>query len=376
MHPVTTHRNPVHQNLSPHLLAHPVTAHRNPVHQNHRRIGVGPRPRLRDSVGGMRSVVCRELGPPDVLVLEEAPDPEAGAGQVLVEVEACGVNYVDALFVSGGYQIKPALPFTPGSDVAGTIIGIGDGVEGFAVGDRVAAMVGLGGYSSRTAVHAAGAIPVPDGLSAATAAGLIQSYATALFALRERAHLAEGETVLVLGGAGGVGLATIDVARALGARVIAAASSDEKRAACLAAGAESVIDYTTGDLKVRARELTGGDGVDVVLDPVGGDSADPALRSLRLFGRYLVIGFAAGEIPRLPLNQVLLRNRSILGVDWGAWAMQHGPQNRALLDELFAWAAEGRITPPEPTAYPLDRVADALGDLLGRRLTGKAVLVP
>lgn len=324
----------------------------------------------------MRAVVCSELGPPEVLSIEESPDPSPGAGQVVVEVEACGVNYVDALFVSGGYQIKPPLPFTPGSDIAGRVIAVGPGVEAFEVGDRVAAMAGLGGYASHIALPAASAIPLPDELSAARAAALIQSYATALFALRERARIAAGETVLVLGGGGGVGLATIDVARSLGARVIAAASTDEKRAACLAAGAEDVIDYTTEDLKTTARELTDGDGVDIVVDPVGGASADPALRALRLFGRYLVIGFAAGEIPRLPLNQVLLRNRSILGVDWGAWGLQHGAENRALLDELFAWAAVGRISPADPTPYPLDDVAGALHDLLGRRLTGKAVLLP
>jgi NADPH2:quinone reductase len=324
----------------------------------------------------MRAVVCRELGPPEVLAVEDGPDPEPGPGQVVVAVEACGVNYVDGLFVSGGYQIKPPLPFTPGSDIAGRVSAVGEGVEGVAVGDQVAAMAGLGGYATHVALPATSVLSVPDGLDAPRAAGLIQSYATALFALRERAHLAEGETVLVLGAGGGVGLATIDVAVALGARVLAAASTDEKRDAALAAGADAVIDYTTDDVKTSARELTGGDGVDVVVDPVGGDTAEPALRSLRLFGRYLVIGFAAGEIPRVPLNQVLLRNRAVLGVDWGAWGLQHGAENRALLDELFAWAGEGRIHPPHPTTYPLDDVARALGDLLERRLTGKAVLVP
>jgi NADPH2:quinone reductase len=324
----------------------------------------------------MRAVVCRELGPPETLTIEESDDPTAGPGQIVIGVEASGVNFVDALFVAGEYQIKPPLPFTPGSDVAGRITEVGEGVEGLAVGDAVAAMAGLGGYASHVVLPATSALRVPDGVGSARAAALIQSYATALFALRERARVATGETVLVLGGAGGVGLATIDVARALGARVLAAASTDEKRAACLAAGADAAIDYTTEDLKIRARELTDGDGVDVVLDPVGGDTADAALRSLRLFGRYLVIGFAAGEIPRLPLNQILLRNRAVLGVDWGAWGMAHGAENRALLEELFAWVGEGRLHPTEPTAYPLTRVGEALGDLTGRRLTGKAVLVP
>jgi NADPH2:quinone reductase len=316
------------------------------------------------------------MGPPEVLVIEDGPDPAPRPDQVVIEVEACGVNFVDALFVSGQYQIKPPVPFTPGSDIAGRVVAIGTDVEGVEMGSTVAAMVGLGGYASRVAVPAAGLLPVPDRLGAARAAGMIQSYATALFALRERAHVGADETVLVLGAGGGVGLATVDVARMLGARVLAAASTDKKRTAALAAGAAAAIDTTTEDLKLRARELTGGDGVDVVLDPVGGELADPALRSLRLFGRYLVIGFAAGEIPRLPLNQVLLRNRAIVGVDWGAWSMQDADANRALLEELFAAAGDGRLDPPAPSPYPLERVADALGDLLGRRLTGKAVLVP
>jgi NADPH2:quinone reductase len=226
----------------------------------------------------MRAVVCRELGPPDVLAVEESPDPEPRPGQVVIAVEACGVNYVDGLFVAGEYQIKPPLPFTPGSDVAGRVVAVGEDVTGVAEGDLVAAMAGLGGYASHLALPATSLLAVPDGLDAARAAALIQSYATALFSLRERAGLTEGETVLVLGAGGGVGLATIDVARALGARVLAAASTDEKRAAALDAGADAVIDYTTDDLKTRARELTDGDGVDVVVDPVGGATADAALR--------------------------------------------------------------------------------------------------
>jgi NADPH2:quinone reductase len=207
------------------------------------------------------------------------------------------------------------------------------------------------------------------------AASFTQSYATALFALRDRAGVAAGETILVLGAGGGVGLATIDVARALGLRAIAAASTEEKRAAATAMGAVAVIDTTTEDLKARTRELAGGDGVDLVLDPIGGDLAEPALRSLGYRGRYIVIGFAAGAIPRLPLNQVLLKNRSIVGVDWGAWQMGHGAENRALLDELLAMVAEGTLHPDEPTPYPFERAPDALNDLLHRRVTGKVVLV-
>lgn len=323
----------------------------------------------------MLQVRCETLGDPEVLVLVEVPDPEPGPGRLVVAVEAAGVNYVDALFVAGRYQIKPPLPFVPGSEVAGTVTAVGAGVGDPAVGDRVVVMCGLGGYASHVEVPAAAVVAVPDQVSSTVAAALVQSYATALFALRTRARLDVGETLLVLGGAGGVGSAAIDVGRALGARVLAAASSETKRAACLAVGAEAVIDYTTEDLKSRARELSGG-GVDVVFDPVGGPWTEPALRALGLFGRLVVIGFAAGDIPRIPLNQVLLRNRAVVGVDWGAWALANPVENQQLLGELLGWVVGGRLRPGEPTAYPLARAAEALDDLLGRRLVGKAVLVP
>ncbi len=324
----------------------------------------------------MRRIVCPELGPPDVLVVEDGPALEAGPGRVIVDVAAAGVNYVDALFVAGQYQIKPPLPFVPGSEVAGTVAAVGDGVEGVAVGDRVVAMPGLGGYAEQVDLSPRQLAAVPDGLSLPAAAAFIQSYCTALFALRDRAHLAGGESVLVLGAGGGVGQAAIDVAKALGARVIGAASTEDKRAAARAAGADEVIDTATESIKDRARELSGADGVDVVIDTVGGDLAEPALRSLRLFGRFVVIGFASGAIPTLPANQVLLRNRSVVGVDWGAWTMIDQAAQAALLDEALAMVADGRLHPAEPTAYPFDAVADALGDLLGRRVTGKVVLVP
>ncbi len=325
---------------------------------------------------GMRKIVCPELGGPEVLVVEEHPNLEPRAGQVVIDVEAAGVNYVDALFVAGTYQIKPPVPFTPGSEVAGRVSAIGDGVEGFAVGDRVLTMCGLNGYATQVGAYSLSVTRIPDELTSGQAATFTQSYCTALFALGERAKLAAGESVLILGAGGGVGLATIDVAKALGGIVIAAASSNEKLDAAREMGADHVICYPDESVKDRARELAGGTGVDVVVDPIGGEQADAALRSLGLFGRYLVIGFAAGEIPRLPLNQVLLRNRSILGVDWGAWSMQFGAENSALLAEGLNMAADGRLHPVEPTAYPFDRVADALNDLTGRRVTGKVVLVP
>ncbi|MFN8038337.1 MAG: NADPH:quinone oxidoreductase family protein [Acidimicrobiales bacterium] len=324
----------------------------------------------------MRRIVCPELGPPDVLVVEDGPALEPGPGRVVVDVAAAGVNYVDALFVAGQYQIKPPLPFVPGSEVAGTVSAVGEGVEGVAVGDRVVAMPGLGGYAEQVDLAPRQLAAVPDGLSLPAAAAFIQSYCTALFALRDRARLAAGESVLVLGAGGGVGQAAIDVAKALGARVIGAASTEDKRAAARAAGADEVIDTATESIKDRARELSGADGVDVVIDTVGGDLAEPALRALRLFGRFVVIGFASGTIPTLPANQVLLRNRSVVGVDWGAWTMIDPAGQAGLLDEALAMVADGRLHPAEPTSYPFEAVAEALGDLLGRRVTGKVVLVP
>lgn len=323
----------------------------------------------------MRAVTCHALGPPAELVVEAGPDPEPGSGEVRIRVEAAGVNFADALVVQGGYQVKPPLPFTPGMELAGVVDRVGDGVGSVVAGDRVMAM-GLGAFADTAVVPATSVRPVPDGLSSRVAASITQSYGTGLFALDRRAGLLPGETLLVLGGGGGVGSAAIDLGVALGARVIGAASTEEKRQRCLTAGAETVIDYTTEDLKVRARELTGGAGVDVVYDPVGGDLAEPALRALREFGRFLVIGFAAGDIPRLPANQVLLRNRSVVGVDWGAWVMGNPADGSDLMAELLGMVADGRLTPPEPTPHPLDEAGRVLQDLLDRRLVGKAVLVP
>ena len=324
----------------------------------------------------MRAVVCHELGPPSFLRVEERPDPVAGPGHVVIDVEAAGVNYVDALFVAGQYQIKPAVPFVPGTESAGRVAALGEGVSGFAVGDRVLVSAGLGGFASKVAAPLGAVTAIPGVLDAPRAATFTQSYSTCLFALRARAQAQPGESVLVLGAGGGVGLAAIGVARALGCRVLGVASSDEKRAAARAAGAEAVLDPGAEPVKDAARAWAGATGVDVVVDPVGGELAEPSLRALGDRGRYLVIGFASGPIPSIPLNQVLLRNRTVLGIDWGIWAMQHAGEQRALLGDLLAMVAGGAIDPVHPTAYPLDDVARALEDLLGRRVVGKAVLVP
>ena len=324
----------------------------------------------------MRAAVCNELGPPSVLRVEERPDPEPGPGEVAVAVEAAGVNFVDGLFVAGQYQIKPNLPFVPGSEVAGHVVTVGPDVTRVAIGDRVLASVGLGGFASRVVVPAGSAIALPDGLDAPRAATFTQSYSTSLFALRDRAQAAPGETVLVLGAGGGVGLAAIGVARALGCRVLGVASSVDKREAALGAGAEAVLDPAAEPLKEAVRAWAGGSGVDLVVDPIGGPLAEPSLRALGDRGRYLVIGFASGDIPAVPLNQVLLRNRSVIGIDWGIWAMTHPAEQRALLQDLLAMVATGTLDPVRPAEYPLDDVAEALEDLLNRRAVGKIALVP
>lgn len=323
----------------------------------------------------MRAVVCSEFAPVDQLRVEERPDPEPGPDQVVVAVRAAGVNFVDALFVQGAYQIKPPLPFTPGGEVAGEVVAVGRDVDGLAVGDRVLAMSWLGGFATHAVVPARSVVPIPGDLTFGQAAGLVQSYGTMLFSFTRRMQLRAGEWVLVLGAGGGIGLAAIDLAKHLGAKVIAAASSPDKLEAATRAGADATIAYEDEDLKARARELSGG-GVDVVVDPVGGRFAEVALRSLGWMGRYLVIGFAGGDIPSLPANQVLLNNRTVVGIDWGAWTMRDPDGNRLLLDDLMALAADGEIHPVEPTPYPLDDVVRALTDLQERRVGGKVVLVP
>jgi NADPH2:quinone reductase len=339
----------------------------------------------------MRRVVCLEIGPPDELVVEDGPALIPAPHQVVVDVEAAGVNFVDALLVQGKYQIKPPTPFSPGSEVAGVVSAVGDevgsaaaaptgtdstggGTRTVTVGDRVIAPCGLAGYAEQVAVPATSVVPIPESLSATRAAAMLQSYATALYSFGRVVH-EPGETVLVLGAGGGVGLAAIDVATARGLRAIGAASSPDKRAAAEAAGAVGTIDYTAEDLKLRARELSDG-GADIVVDPVGGAQAEPALRALRVGGRYLVVGFASGEIPRLPANQILLNNRTVVGIDWGAWTLQHPDDNRALIAQLMEMVADGLLRPPEPMTYPLGNAAEALGDLIERRAVGKSVLVP
>ena len=323
----------------------------------------------------MRAVVCQQLGPLNDLVIEDRQPLAPGPDEAVIDVRAAGVNYVDGLICQGGYQIKPPTPFVPGSEIAGEVAAVGAAVRGVVVGDRVIAMTGFGGFADQAAVPAASLVAIPENLTFGQAAALIQSYSTALFTMTRRTSVAPDEWVLVLGAGGGIGLACIDVALALGAHVIAAASSPDKLAAASEMGAEATIAYEDEDLKTRARELSGG-GVDVVVDAVGGRHSEPALRATRWSGRFCVVGFASGTIPSLPLNQVLLNNRTLVGVDWGAWTFRDQGGYRGLLDELMAMVGDGRLHPPIPAERPLVEAAGAMEDLIERRVTGKVVLVP
>ena len=321
----------------------------------------------------MKAVVCRTLG--EAPEVGEVDDPAPQAGQVLVEVEAAGVTYVDALLCAGRYQFPIPTPFVPGGEIAGRVVALGDGVTTHQVGDRVVASSFAGGFAERCAVAAQAARPLPAGIDPAVGATMLQAYSTAVYALAHRDPLAAGEQVLVLGAGGGVGLAMVDVAVARGARVIAAASSEAKRAAAVAQGAAEVVDTLGDDLKSRVRELSGG-GVDVVVDPVGGELAEPALRTLGFGGRYLVVGFAGGPIPRIPLNLVLLNSRTVVGVEYGGALPKTPGLGEAVTAEVLDGVAAGRYHPVAPEVRPLDRAAATLGDLLARNVVGKVALDP
>jgi NADPH:quinone reductase len=323
----------------------------------------------------MKAVLCLEHGPPSSLVVREVADPEPGEGQVVVDVHACGVNFPDTLIIQGRYQFQPPLPFSPGGEIAGVVSGVGPGVVAAKPGDRVIAVTGFGGFAEKVVVDESRLVAMPDGMDFASASGLIFTYGTGIYALRDRGYLAPGETLLVLGAAGGTGLAAVELGAAMGARVIAAASSAEKLRLCRERGASDVIDYSSEDLRSRVKELTDGRGVDVCYDPVGGDFAEAALRGMAWNGRYLVIGFVAG-IPRVPFNLMLLKSCQVVGVFWGAFTAREPERNRELLGELFELWAAGKVRPHVSATYPLERAAEALDDLIDRRALGKIVLVP
>ena len=323
----------------------------------------------------MKAVLCRAFGPPSGLTLEEVPAPEPGPGQVLIRVEACSVNFPDTLIIQGRYQTRPPLPFSPGGEVAGAVAGLGAGVAGPPLGTRVLAMTSHGGFAEMAVAGADAVVAVPEDVDAVTAAALSYAYGTSFYALRDRAGLRPGETVLVLGAAGGAGLAAVQLAKLMGARVIAAASPG-KLETTRDAGADASVDYRQEGWRDRVRELIGSTGgVDVVYDPVGGPYSEPALRSLGWGGRHLVVGFAAGEIPRIPLNLPLLKGCGILGVSYGAFAKREPDANRALVGQLLAWVRERRLRPLVSATHSLEGAAAALEALLARSVTGKIVLV-
>jgi NADPH2:quinone reductase len=324
----------------------------------------------------MKAIVCKAWGLPETLTVEELPDPEAAPGHVVLDVQAAGVNFPDVLIIQGKYQYKPALPFTPGNEVSGVVRAVGDGVSGYKVGDKVIAFSAHGAFAQQLAVPAQALMPMPPGMDFDTAAAITLTYGTSHHAVVDRAALKAGETMLVLGAAGGVGLAAIEIGKALGARVIAAASTDEKLAVCKAHGADALINYSKEDLREAVKAATGGKGPDVVYDPVGGDYAEAAFRSIAWRGRYLVVGFANGEIPKLPLNLALLKGASLVGVFWGEFAKREPKANLAGMMQLLGWLAEGKIRPHISARYALADTPQALNDMAARKITGKVVINP
>ena len=322
----------------------------------------------------MRAVICKAYGPPESLVVEDVPAPVPAKGQVLIDVAASGVNFPDVLIIQNKYQLKPALPFSPGAEVAGRVAALGEGVTGLKIGDRVIASTAWGGFAEQVVADAIRLIPVPDGMPFTTASAFTLTYGTSHYALKDRAQLKPGESLLVLGAAGGVGLSAVEIGKVMGARVIAAASSADKLEICRQHGADEVIDYGREDLRERLKALAP-NGVDVIYDPVGGAYSEPALRSIAWEGRFLVIGFAAGDIPKIPLNLTLLKGCQIVGVFWGSFITRSPEHNRANLQELMNWYLAGKIKPLVSKEYPLEQAAHALNDLAERKVKGKIVLV-
>ncbi len=324
----------------------------------------------------MKAVLARTLGPPENLEIADIPVPEPGPGEVRVDLRAAALNFFDTLIIEGKYQVKPELPFSPGAEFCGVIAALGPGVSGWKIGERVSGYCGYNGAREAVIASAERLARVPEALSDAKAAGLQVTYGTTIHALVDRAQLREGETLVVLGAAGGTGIAAVEIGKALGARVIACASSQEKLEFARRCGADEVVDYSKENLRERLRELTGGKGVDVLYDPVGGDLAEPAVRSMGWEGRYLVIGFAAGEIPRIPLNLLLLKGCDIRGVFWGAYCKRDPKGQAAHMERLMQWAADGTISAHVDRVFPLDETPQALAYIAARKALGKIIVTP
>lgn len=324
----------------------------------------------------MKAIVCKDWGPIDSLALQDLPDLVPGSGQVVVDVRAAGVNFPDVLTVQGKYQVRPPLPFTPGNEFAGVLRAVGPDVAGFAPGDRVIGFTRTGAFAEQALAPVEALMPMPPEMDFDTAASITLTYGTSYHGVVDRGQLQAGETMLVLGAAGGVGLAAIEIGKALGARVIAAASSDEKLAVCREHGADVLINYAASDLREAIKAATDGKGPDVIYDPVGGPYSEPALRSIAWRGRHLVVGFAAGEIPKLPWNLMLLKGASVVGVFWGELVRREPQANLAAMRTMLGWMAEGKLKPLVSQRYALADTAQALNDMAARKVTGKVVIVP
>lgn len=322
----------------------------------------------------MKALLCKEFGPPESLVLEEVPSPTAGAGEVVVSIKAASVNFPDVLIIQNKYQFKPPLPFSPGSELAGLVKEVGPGVTNVKPGDKVIAFTAYGAFAEEVKTEAVRLLPMPEGMSYAEAASFVLTYGTTDHALRDRAQMKSGETLLVLGAAGGVGVAAIEIGKALGARVIACASSADKLAVCRQHGADETINYASEDLRERIKALTAGKGVDVIYDAVGGPYTEPAFRSIAWRGRHLVIGFAAGDIPKLPLNLALLKGACVVGVFWGDFTRREPQAFAESARQLARWYREGKLKPHVSATFPLANAAEAMNLLASRKAKGKVVI--
>ena len=322
----------------------------------------------------MKAILCKEFGTPETLVFEEIETPTPKDDEVLLSVKACSVNFPDTLIIQGKYQFRPEFPFSPGSDVAGIVEKIGEKVSHLKIGDEVVGFVPFGGYAEKAIVKAKDCFPKPKGMSMVNASAFLLAYGTSYHALKDRANLQEGETILILGASGGVGLTALELSKLMGAKVIAAASTDEKLALCKEFGADELINYTKESIKDKVKELTNGKGVDVIYDPVGGHFSELALRAISWKGRHLVIGFANGEIPKIPINLTLLKGASIVGVFWGAFAQKEPEKSLANIKQLLTWFSTGKLKPYIDKTYSLKDAPNALQDMMNRKVKGKIVI--
>ena len=322
----------------------------------------------------MKAIVCNKFGTPDTLKYQEIETPNPKEGELLIKVKACSVNFPDTLIIQGKYQFRPVFPFSPGSDVAGIVEKVGENVQHFTVGDAIVGFIPFGGFAEKAIVNAKDCFPKPNGMSMVNASAFLLAYGTSYHALKDRANLQNGETILILGASGGVGLTALEISKLMGATVIAAASSEEKLALCKQFGADEVINYTEENLKDRVKELTNGKGVDVIYDPVGGHFSEQALRAIAWKGRHLVVGFANGEIPKIPINLTLLKGASIVGVFWGAFAQKEPKKSLENIQQLLTWFVKGAVKPHIDKIYSLENAPKALEEMMQRKTKGKIVI--